>query len=45
MVFCSVKGNAIGLGVGLMQALLLLSVGGQAFGVKGEKVVVELKEG
>ena len=31
--------------VGLTQALLLLSVGGQVFGVDGQKVVVELKEG
>ena len=37
--------NVIGLGVGLTQALLLLSVGGQVFGVDGQKVVVELIEG
>ena len=29
------------MGVGLTQALLLLSVGGQVFGVDGQKAVVE----
>ena len=41
-VFCSVRGNDVGLGVGLTQVLLLLSVGGQVFRVDGLKVGVEL---
>ena len=36
--------NVIGLGVGLTQAFLLLSVGGQVFGVDCQNAVVELKE-
>ena len=44
-VFCSVRRNVIGLSVCLTQALFLLSVGGQVFGVDGQKVVVELKKG
>ena len=38
------KWNVIGLGVGLTEAFLLLSVGGQVFGVDGQKAVVELRE-
>ena len=43
-VLDSVRGNVIGLGVGLTQAILLLSVSGKVFGVDGQKAAVELKE-